>query len=68
MEYLEEAGLLPTIILGSSGGDLDHILNKYPPLTYLDTTGCSFTDNQINNIKNISYTLEYLSLQFNLDC
>lgn len=28
MEYLEEEGLLPSIILGSSGGDLDHILNN----------------------------------------
>jgi thiamine pyrophosphokinase len=28
MEYLEQMGLLPTIILGSSGGDLDHILNN----------------------------------------
>ncbi len=28
MEYLEKEGLLPTIILGSSGGDLDHILNN----------------------------------------
>lgn len=28
MEYLEQNGLLPTIILGSSGGDLDHILNN----------------------------------------
>lgn len=28
MEYLEQENLLPTIILGSSGGDLDHILNN----------------------------------------
>lgn len=28
MEYLEQEGLLPSIILGSSGGDLDHILNN----------------------------------------
>jgi thiamine pyrophosphokinase len=28
MEYLENKGLLPTIILGSSGGNLDHILNN----------------------------------------
>jgi thiamine pyrophosphokinase len=28
MEYIEQQGLLPTIVLGSSGGDLDHILNN----------------------------------------
>ncbi|MBX9621965.1 MAG: thiamine diphosphokinase [Alphaproteobacteria bacterium] len=28
MEYLDQDGLLPSIILGSSGGDLDHILNN----------------------------------------
>ncbi|MBX9787192.1 MAG: thiamine diphosphokinase [Alphaproteobacteria bacterium] len=28
MEYLDEEGLLPSVILGSSGGDLDHILNN----------------------------------------
>lgn len=28
MEYLEKEGLLPTIIAGSSGGELDHILNN----------------------------------------
>jgi len=28
LEYIEKEGLLPTIILGSSGGDLDHILNN----------------------------------------
>lgn len=28
MEYLDKKELLPTIILGSSGGDLDHILNN----------------------------------------
>ena len=28
MEYLEQMRLLPTIVLGISGGDLDHILNN----------------------------------------
>jgi thiamine pyrophosphokinase len=28
MEYIEKEGLFPTVILGSSGGDLDHILNN----------------------------------------
>lgn len=37
MEYLEQNDLLPTIVVGSSGGELDHILNNmsvfmsYPP-------------------------------------
>ncbi|MBY0293357.1 MAG: thiamine diphosphokinase [Alphaproteobacteria bacterium] len=28
MDYLTHHGLLPTVIVGSSGGDLDHILNN----------------------------------------
>jgi thiamine pyrophosphokinase len=37
MDYLKQEGLLPTIVLGTNGGDLDHILNNisvfmsYPP-------------------------------------
>lgn len=53
MKYLESQNLLPTIILGISGGYIDHILNNIN--IFLDTKSIFYDDNIIGMVISEGY-------------